>query len=150
MHFSYSLIWSSFWSLFSMFFNVSCISIFWCISPVYALIFLICHFGSLFFPLGSLLGPYFIKKGVPIGSIFHKNLGPYSYALKVYTTVLTFHDFLMYVHRCVAFLIQYYGFSTFLIVLPLQLQRENNQTLEAGIFDEGQVLSRLSWSCTKQ
>ena len=30
--------------------------------------------------LGSLLGPYFIKNKVPIGSQFHKKLGPYFYA----------------------------------------------------------------------
>ena len=43
------------------------------------------------FSLGSLLGPYFIKNGAPIGSQFHKKLGPYSYArrsLKVLATVL--------------------------------------------------------------
>ena len=64
-----SLIWFLFFSgsPFSMFLNVWCISIF---SPVYALIFLICHFGSQFFPLGSLLGPYFIKIWPPIGSLF--------------------------------------------------------------------------------
>ena len=45
--------------------------------------------------LGSQLGPYFIKKGVSIGSLFHKNLGPYSYAhrsLKVLATALITTD----------------------------------------------------------